>query len=166
VVLKPLPLDEPERLYAVGETHQGALSSMSAGIYVDAEAGTDVFEGLAAQQFASFNLSAGETPERIAGARVTANFFAVMGARPAAGRTFTDDEDRPGHEHVVVLSHRLWQRRFGGAPMVGRDIRMNGTPYTVVGIMPASFELDSTSEELWTPIAFTPSAGGCMTSTS
>jgi predicted permease len=87
---------------------------------------------------------------------VTANFFSVMGARPAAGRTFTDADDRPGHEQVVVLSHRFWQRRFGGAPMVGRDIRMNGTPYTVVGIMPASFELDSTSEELWTPIAFTP----------
>src|SRR5262249_38332609 len=72
------------------------------------------------------------------------------------GRTFTADEDRPGHEQVVVLSHRLWQRRFGGAPMVGRDIRMNGTPYVVIGIMPASFDLDSTSEELWTPIAFTP----------
>src|SRR5947199_16356 len=81
--------------------------------------------GAAAGQFSSFNLSEGGTPERVVGARVTANFFDVMGAGAAFGRVFRPDEDRPGSEGVVVLSHRLWTRRFGASPgTVGRDVRM------------------------------------------
>jgi len=156
VVLKPLPLDGPERLFDVGETYQGSLSSMSAGVYVDAETGTTAFDGLAAEQFSNFSLSDGSTSERVVGGRVTANYFAVMGARPLVGRTFTAEEDQPGRDQVVVLSHRLWVRQFGSAPMVGRDIRLNGVSSTVVGIMPPSFDLTLDSEELWTPIAFTP----------
>src|SRR5205814_8371270 len=113
--------------------------------------------GLTAEQFSSFNLAEGGTPERIVGGRVTANYFDVFGARPAIGRTFRADEDRPGSEDVVVLSHRLWMRRFGAAPdILGRDIRMNGRRYTVAGVMPESFDLTINSEELWVPIAFTP----------
>jgi putative ABC transport system permease protein len=157
VVLKPLPLAEPERLFAVGETYQGLLGPMSVGIFVDTEVATkDVFEGLAAEAFTSFNLAEGQTPERVIGGRVTANFFDVLGARPAVGRVFTTDEDHPRSGRVVVLSHRLWQRRFGGAAVTGRDIRMNGAPYTVIGVMPGSFDLTTDSEDLWTPIAFTP----------
>jgi putative ABC transport system permease protein len=156
VVLKPLPLREPERLYAVGETFRGSLSSMSAGIYVDAEAGTSAFEGLAAEQPVSFNLSVGTTPERLVGSKVTSNYFSVMGASPLAGRTFTAEEDQPGRDRVVVLSHRLWLRRFGGAPVLGQDVRMNGVPYAIIGIMPPAFDLTTDSAELWTPIAFSP----------
>src|SRR5678815_1272550 len=80
-----------------------------------------------------------------------------MGVRPMLGRTFTADEDRPGSDRVVVLSHRLWTRRLGAsAAIVGRDLRMNGAGYQIAGVMPASFDLTSDSEELWTPIAFTP----------
>src|SRR5262249_46229430 len=144
------------RLYAVGETYQGSLSSMSAGIYVDAEAGTrEIFDGLAALQFANYNLSDGTTPERVVGVKVTANYFDVMGSRPAAARTFTPQQDAPGNDDDVVLSARLWRRRFGSAAMIRRDIRLNATPYTVVGIMPASFDLTNGTEDLWTPIAFT-----------
>ena len=158
VVLKPLPLRDPARLLFVGETFQGMPSAMSAGNYTDANAGVTTFEnGLAAEQFSSFNLSEGGTPERVIGARVTANFFDVIGSTPAIGRVFRPDEDRPGSEGVAILSHRLWTRRFGThASVVGRDIRMNGSKYTVVGVMPASFDLTSDSEELWVPIAFTP----------
>jgi predicted permease len=156
VVLKPLPLREPDRLFAVGETNGGLLSPMSVGIYVDAEAGARVFEGLAGLQFTSYNVAEGPTPERLSGGKVTANYFSVMGIRPLVGRTFTAEEDQPGRDRVVVLSHRVWTRRFGGAPIVGRDIRMNGVPYTVVGIMPPAFDLTVDSLELWTPIAFTP----------
>jgi putative ABC transport system permease protein len=156
VVLQPLPLREPDRLFVVGESYQGAPSSMSAGIYVDTEAGTDVFEGLAALEFANFNLADGATPERVIGGKVTANYFAVMGSAPVAGRVFTADEDRPGNDRVAVVSNRLWQRRFGGAPLIGREIRLNSTSYTVIGIMPRSFDLTNSAEELWTPIAFTP----------
>src|SRR5258707_832778 len=82
--------------------------------------------------------------ERLAGARVTANYFDVMGVRPILGRTFTVDEDRPGNDRVVVLSHRLWTRRFGAsAAVVGRELRMNGAAYHIAGVMPASFDLTS-----------------------
>jgi putative ABC transport system permease protein len=156
VVLSPLPLRDAGRLFAVGETYNGALSAMSAGIYVDAEAGTDVFEGLAALQYANYNLADGASPERVIGGKVTANYFDVMGVTPLAGRVFTAAEDQPGTDRVVVISNRLWRRRFGSAPLVGRDIRLNAAPYTVIGIMPASFDLTADSEELWTPVAFTP----------
>jgi predicted permease len=158
VVLRPLPLRDPTRLMVVAETFEGMPADVSAGNYTDANAGVTSFDGgLAAEQFSSFNLAEGGTPERLIGGRVTANYFDVLGAHPALGRVFRTDEDRPGREHVVVLSHRLWMRRFGGAPdIVAREIRMNGSPYTVAGVMPASFDLTTDREELWVPIAFTP----------
>ena len=157
VVLQPLTIREPDRLFLVGETYQGQLSSMSVGIYMDAVAGTSAFDGLAAERFSNVNFSDGVTPERVVAGYVTANFFEVMGASPAIGRTFTTDEDQPGNNRVVVLSHRLWMRRFGAsAAVAGRSIRMNGVNYTVTGVMPASFDLTVDGEELWMPIAFTP----------
>jgi hypothetical protein len=82
-----------------------------------------------------------------------------MGTSPAIGRTFTADEDRPGNDRVIVLSHRLWLRRFGAnASVVHRPVRMNGVNYIVIGVMPESFDLTADAEEaqLWAPIAFTP----------
>jgi len=157
VVLQPLPLRDPARLLVVGETFQGLISTMSAGNFTDAQAGVTAFEGLAAQQFTSFNLSQGATPERIIGTRVTANYFDVLGMRPQLGRTFTAAEDTPGNDRVVVLSDRLWRRRFGAAASaVGGTVRMNGLAYTVIGVMPPAFDITTNTEELWTPIAFTP----------
>ena len=139
VVLQPISIREPSRLFMIGETFQGQLSSMSVGIYVDAATGTQAFEGLAAERFSNVNLSDGITPERVLAGYVTANFFGVVGAAPAIGRTFTSEEDQPGNDRVIVLSHRLWVRRFGAsAAVVGRPIRMNGVDYTVTGVMPAS----------------------------
>jgi len=157
VVLRPLPLRDPSRLFLVAESYQGAPGGVSAGNFVDAAAGVTAFEGLTAKAFSSFNLSEGAIPERIVGARVTANLFDVMGVKPIIGRVFSAEEDQPGRERVVVLSHRLWMRRFGGgASIVGQDVRMNAQAYTVVGVMPASFDSVSDGEELWVPIAFTP----------
>ena len=157
VVLQPITLREPDRLLLVGETFQGQISSMSVGIYMDAVAGTQAFEGLAAERFSNVNLSDGVTPERVSAGYVTANFFSVMGASPAIGRSFTTDEDQPGNNRVIVLSHRLWVRRFGAnASVLNRPIRMNGVNYTVTGVMPESFDLTADTEELWAPIAFTP----------
>jgi putative ABC transport system permease protein len=158
VVLRPLPVREPSRLLLVGENYGGQPQVMSVGNYVDTNAAVTGFEGgLSALNYANFNLSDGATPERVVGARVTANYFDVIGVRPMLGRTFTVEEDRPGNDRVVVLSHRIWTRRFGtSASVLGRDVRMNGASYTVVGVMPASFDLTTDSEELWAPIAFTP----------
>ena len=157
VVLQPIAIREPDRLLLVGETFQGQISSMSVGIYIDAVGGTQAFEGLAAERFSNVNLSDGITPERVSAGYVTANFFSVMGASPTIGRTFTADEDQPGTNHVIVLSHRLWLRRFGAsASVLNRPIRMNGVNYTITGVMPESFDLTADTEELWAPIAFTP----------
>src|SRR5580765_1580685 len=145
VVLQALPLRDPSRLMLVGN-------------YVDTNAAIPDFEhGLSALNYANFNLADESTPERIVGARVTANYFEVMGVQTILGRTFTPDEDQPGNDRVVVLSHRLWVRRFGAtSQVVGRTVRMNGVPYQLLGVMPESFDLTTDSEELWTPIAFTP----------
>jgi predicted permease len=158
VVLQPFPLRDPSRLMLVGEVWEGAPQVMSVGNYVDVNVAVSDFEdGLSALNYANYNLADETTPERIVGARVTANYFDVMGVTPILGRTFSADEDRPGNDRVVVLSHRLWTRRFGAsAGIVGRELRMDGAAYHVLGVTPASFDLTSDSEELWTPIAFTP----------
>jgi len=157
VVLQPLPLQNPSRLMLVGEIWDGAPRVMSVGNYVDTNAAIQDFEhGLSALNYANYNLADDTSPERVVGAQVTANYFDVMGVRPMLGRTFTDDEDRPGNDRLVVLSHRLWTRRFGAsAAAVGQSIRMNGVNYTITGVMPESFDLTTDSEDLWTPIAFT-----------
>ena len=157
VVLQPLPIGDPSRLMLVGEIYDGAPQVMSVGNYVDTNAAVPDFEhGLTAFNYASFNLADETAPERVVGARVTANYFDVMGVHPALGRTFTAGEDRPGNANVVVLSHRLWQRRFGASGAVlGRPLRMNGVTYQIAGVMPQTFDLTTDSEELWTPIAFT-----------
>jgi putative ABC transport system permease protein len=157
VVLQPLPLGEPERLMLVGEIYDGSPQVMSVGNYVDAnDAVADFDGGLAAFNPLNFNLADDTAPERVVGARVTANYFAVLGVAPVLGRGFAAEEDRPGSDRVVVLSHRLWTRRFGGsAAAVGRTLRMNGVTYQIIGVMPEAFDLTTDSEELWTPIAFT-----------
>jgi putative ABC transport system permease protein len=156
VVLEPLPLPSPDRLVNVYEDYRGRPGGVSAGNFTDARAAATTFEGLAAAQYSSFNLSREDSAERITGARVTASFFDVFAVRPALGRAFTAAEDEPGHEQVVVLSHRLWMRRFGADPsIVGADVRLGGRPFRVLGVMPASFDLTADSEELWVPIAFT-----------
>ena len=121
VVLQPLPLREPARLMLVGEIYRRPPQVMSVGNYVGHRTPASRLRGgLSARNYANFNLSDGTTPERVVGARVTANYFDVMGVRPMLGRTFTADEDRPGNDRVVVLSHRLWTRRFGASASVRR----------------------------------------------
>ena len=158
VVLQPLPLRDPSRLLLVGELWEGRPQVMSVGNYVDTNAAVPDFEhGLAAFNYANYNLADDTSPERVVGARVTANYFDVLGVRPMLGRTFTAEEDQPGRDRLVVLSHRLWTRRFGASDgVIGRPLRMNGATYQIAGVMPGSFDLTADSEELWTPIAFTP----------
>ncbi len=107
-------------------------------------------------QDASFNLIGVSDPERLRGMRVTDGFFAMLGARPHMGRDFLPEEDQPGRANVVILSHGLWQRRFGADPnIVNRAITFSGGSYTVVGVMPASFRFGDGGAEFWTPMAFT-----------
>jgi putative ABC transport system permease protein len=157
VVLRPLPFPEPHRVMLLGEDFRGLPSSVSVGNFADWQTHVMTFSGLGALQSFSFNLSEGDTPERVIGGRVTHSWFDVQQIAPLHGRVFTKEEDTPGRERVVVLSHRLWSRRFGADPrIVGREIALNSVQHTVIGVMPQQFDLTADSEELWVPIAFTP----------
>jgi putative ABC transport system permease protein len=95
-------------------------------------------------------------PEALRSAAVSLNYFRVLGVSPQFGRTFSDGEDQPGHDHVVILSHELWERRFGSdASVLGRTIRLNRENCTVIGVMPASFRLLGFTPQLWTPLVLT-----------
>jgi putative ABC transport system permease protein len=161
VVLRPLPFVDPDRVMFVGERFPGSPadappSSTSVGNFVDWRTHSKTFASLAALQSFSFNLSEGDVPERVIGGRVTHTWFDVIGMTPLHGRVFTAAEDVPGNDRVVVLSHRLWTRRFGANPaIIGREIPLNAVNFTVIGVMPPGFDLTSDWEELWTPVAFT-----------
>ena len=157
VVLRPLPVPEPERILAIYETWRDRQGNISGGNFTDAVAANTTFSSMTAIQYSSFNLSDAAGAERIIGARTTASFWSVFGVAPALGRVFGDHEDQPGREQVVVLSDRLWRGRFGGdTSVVGREVRLNGRSYQVIGVMPAPFDFTDNSEQLWVPIAFTP----------
>ncbi len=156
VVLRPLAVADPQRLLQVYELWRGNPSSLSVGNFETFRAQAPAFESMAARTWDSFTFNTADGAERVVGALVTGDFFKVLGVAALHGRVFTTDEDTPGREQVVVLSEQLWRRRFGAdAAIVNHDIRLNGRPYTVLGVMPASFQLTTDSEELWIPIAFT-----------
>jgi len=157
VILRPLPFDQPDRVVFVAETWNDRRGNVSAGNFADLRAAARSFESLAAVRYGSFNLAEAGEPERVEGARVTQDFFKVFGVAPLRGRVFAPDEDKPGGAPVAILSHRLWRSRFNGAPdTVGRTIRVDGEPRTVVGIMPASFDFYQDEEQLWVPAGLTP----------
>jgi putative ABC transport system permease protein len=158
VVLRPFAYAEPARVMLVGEKWgPNAMANVSVGNYVDWHAQAKSFEHLSAMQFASFNLNEGETPERVFGAYSTWNYLPTFGIRPALGRTFTADEDQPGREQVVILSHELWQRSFAGdSAILGKEIRINQRPHVVIGIMPEGFDPALAQEQLWVPAAYSP----------
>ncbi|MGE3343784.1 MAG: ABC transporter permease [Vicinamibacterales bacterium] len=158
VVLQPLPFHDPERVVAIGEQFQpGNLSAVSAGNFEDWRREARSFSEIGARRFASFNVSGEQTPERLLGGAVTHGYFSVFGVSPALGRLFTPEEDQPGRDAVVILSHRLWSRMFAGnANVVGRVIRLDGRPHTIIGVMSAAFDRLDQAEEFWVPAAFAP----------
>ena len=116
------------------------------------------FSGLAVAQSVTYNLSGSDRPVRVAASQVSANYFSLLGVSPQIGRTFREGEDRVGSPVVAVLSHGLWQRAFGAeAGVVGRDILLDGSPATVIGVMPQGFEIQF--GELWLPLTTDPRSG-------
>jgi putative ABC transport system permease protein len=157
VVLRPLPFPDSDRLMVLYEMWRGRPGDVSAGNFVDGIEPARAFSAVTAVQYSSFNLAEEGDAERVIGARATAGFFDVFAVRPERGRAFTSEEDQPGREQVVILSHKLWTRRFARDPnVVGRQITLNERQYDVIGVMPAAFDYTAQSEELWIPIAFTP----------
>src|SRR5262245_25612052 len=155
VLLFRLPYKDAGRLVMVwgSNPQQGAdIDLVSPADLADWRAQNTVFEDLAATTDAQYNMTGMGEPELLIGYRLAANFFQAAGVQPILGRAFTPEEDRAGAPGVVILSHRLWQRRFGGDPnALGRSVTLNGNPYTVIGVMPAGFQHPQRSE-LWTPL--------------
>ena len=144
VMLRPLPYAAPERLVSLWETNDrrpGTRSTVAPANLEDYVRDTRSFEGLAGVDSISKSLTKVGPPEQLIGEAITWNLFAVLGAAPSIGRPFLPEEDRPGREHVVILSDALWRGRFAAdRSIVGRAITLDGEPYDVVGIMPPSFQ--------------------------
>src|SRR2546421_10269853 len=115
---------------------------MAAANHRDLKSQATVFEDIAIlSRMANFNLTGDGEPERLAAARIGANLFPLLRVKPALGRGFTEDENQPGQDRVVLLSHGLWQRRFAGDPnIVGNTIRLENLPHNVVGVMSPEFQ--------------------------
>ncbi len=166
ILFHPLPYRDPGRLVLISESLplQGSNDvGVSTQEYLDYRSQNDVFSETAAFETADFNLTGTGDPRRINAARISASALPLLGVTPELGRNFSPEEDRHGSDHVVLLSHALWQSQYGSAPdIVGKSIHLDETAYTVIGVMPASFRfpLDSapSSERasLWLPMAFAP----------
>src|SRR5215213_7824148 len=160
LLLRPLPYPDPERLVQVWHTPpQQSFPglnrfSVSPANYVDWKAQSTAFEQIAVYGYAGMSLSTSNDPLPLIGAPVSSDFFSVLRSNAMQGRTFTPDEEQPGRDQVVVISHGLWQRAFGANPnIIGQPITFNSRSFSVVGIMPAGFEFPREAE-LWVPLAW------------
>jgi putative ABC transport system permease protein len=153
VLLKPLPYEKPDRLVLLSE-HGANFGEMSVSYpnFEDWRAGNRVFEKIGVYNRADYNLTGSGEVERLRAAQMSADVFDALRVKAALGRVYTNDEDRPGANPVVVLSHGLWQRRFGGdASIVGRTLTLNDRAYTVLGVMPRGYQFP-TRVEMWVPV--------------
>jgi predicted permease len=170
LLVRPLPYQNPARLVLIWEQFKAQgleRIPVSAPEYVDLEKQFNKCAQVAAFDYRNFNLGGGNRPERISGAAVSPALFPLLGVEPITGRTFAREEQGEGRDDVVVISQRLWQRRFNSNPdLIGKSLLLNGRSYTVVGVMPASFEFPiplfgvqgnqfAERVDIWKPVAFT-----------
>jgi putative ABC transport system permease protein len=173
ILLRPLPYPHPERVVTVWGANPKLNLGLdkvpnSPGQFIDYRDQSDVFDHIAAFTNDNLNLEGKGEPEKLGTTLVTADFFAVLGVEPALGRTFLREEDQQGHNRVVILSHSLWRRRFGGATaIIGQAITLSGASYIVIGVMPPGFHYPHGTDlpavlqyaaqtDVWAPVAFTP----------
>jgi putative ABC transport system permease protein len=157
VLLRPLPYPHSEQLVRVfGTQPQLDLAPSSPANFLEWKEENKVFERIATYVGQGFNLTGTGKPERVIGARVSADLLPLLGVQPALGRLFTQEEDQEGRGKVVILSHEFWRSRFGGeANALQQTITLSDQPYTVVGVMPPGFAFPSTRTQAWVPVAFT-----------
>ena len=156
VLLKSLPYPDADRLVALSQhSKQSADISVSFPDYLAWRAQQTVFDEMSARMPTGGVITGEGEPDRVIGRLVTASFFSTLGVQPFIGRAFTDAEDKPGNK-VMVLSHAVWLRRFGGAPeVIGKSITYNGESWTVVGVMPSGFDFygrDNINNEFFVPL--------------
>jgi predicted permease len=171
VLLRPLDFPDPQHLVAISistpQFRNGEPLPINLGQLVEWRKRTHSFEGIGAYRNTTMSLTGEGRPELIPGAQVSANFFGVLGVHPRLGRSFLEQEDHYGDHQVVILADSIWQRRFGADPsIVGRKIRLGGTPYTIVGVLPPDFQFPKQpsdigkrlngSMEMFRPLAYRP----------
>ncbi|MEZ4589254.1 MAG: ABC transporter permease [Gemmatimonadales bacterium] len=160
VLFRPLPYPEPDRLVMVMEAPADGSEDfyiVAGPNYRDWTRLTTSFEGMALYEYLPFNLSGTTEPEAVGGLRTTSGLFEALGVVPALGRGLLPSDDVPGAAKVVVLSDRLWRRRYGAdSGLVGGTVRINQEPHTVVGVMPRGFAFPTTSEDVWVAMGEAP----------
>lgn len=162
VLLHPLPYPHPQQLVIAWETDTNrkiTRGTAPPADFLDWRSESHAFQGMAAYQSWLFNLSGAGDPEQLWGVHVSPGFFPMFGVKLALGRTFRADEEQPGHDHVVIISHGIWAQHFGSDPgMIGRSITLDDKPFLVVGILPAGFNLLGFGHalDLWMPLSFLP----------
>ncbi len=160
VLLKPLPYANADRIMRVLEKPPGepdARNGISTLNFLDWQRQNSVFEYMAARTGGSVTLTGVSHPVQLRGARLSAHGFDILGVQAALGRTFAPDEDQPGKNHVVVLSHSLWQSQFGAdKSMLGRAIQLDGEPHVVIGVLPVGSSFDRSYAQIYRPLLFEP----------
>ncbi len=160
VLLHPLPYKDPNQLVYVWSAEKARginQSTVSRPDFRDWQAQGHAFSGMTALYSSTFNLSGAHEPVQVNGWTVGASFFDVLGVAPQLGRTFAPDEEQWGKHRVVVLSHSLWMKSFGGSSAVlGKTVTVNAEPFTVIGVMPAWFSSPNPGVELWVPMSTPP----------
>ncbi|HMG35338.1 MAG TPA: ABC transporter permease [Blastocatellia bacterium] len=156
VLLRPLPFKEPNRLVRVwGQFDKQGIPKnwISEPEFLELRQQVSSFEDIAAFSADGANLTGAGEPVRVNNANVSAGFFEILGINPILGRTFSSEDDQPGHDQVAILSHALWKQRFASDPeIIGRTVGVNGANVTIVGVLPAGFNYPA-KEDLWTPLA-------------
>ena len=159
VLLRPLPYPDAGRLAVILHRRTNPVAPAN---FLDWRREAKSFEGMGAAEIWTPNLSGGSRPESVTAVRMTSDVFRLLAVAPLLGRVFVPGEEEAGRDHVAVLGHRLWQRAFAAdSRIAGKVIRLDGEPYTVVGVMPAGFEFPpfwATGTELWAPLALAPRA--------
>lgn len=159
LLLRPLPFPELDRVVAIWDkvpSRGVTRNEVTVANYLDWQSQSQSFDQLALHRWWSANLTGIDPPERIQGFLVTANFFDALGMKPIMGRNFSAEENQPGKDAVAIISHSLWQRRFGGDPnIISKTITVNSIVRTVIGVMPERFNYPKGSE-VYAPLAMTP----------
>ena len=169
VLLRPLPFHDPSRLVAVKTTEPGRLDNIGVSYpaFLDWRSRNHVLDGISAFRVDDFTITGRAEPAHLTGAVVSANMFSVLGVAPVIGRDFVPAEDNPTATGLpIILSHSLWQNRFGSDPNIaGQSLTVDGNPFTVVGVMPAGFQfpVQRTPVEFWTTIALDAQGSNPMT---
>lgn len=165
LLMRPLPYSNPEQLVMVWENlrkENNPHNAVAPANFVDWKEQSKSFQQMAAFTApVNYNFTGGDMPERVVAARVSAGFFQMLGVQPVLGRLFNDEEDQPGNNQVIIISHGLWQRRFGSDPtLIGKTFILSERTFTLVGVLPANFRMPPDFQfstlsniDVWTPLA-------------